>query len=281
MKNTTLAILVGLLFFCCFCAKAENLPAQTENKSKWLDDYKKPVGLTYSAKAVLQTTYLWRGLYCGALNLQPSASVGYGGLYFNAWASVCSATWMFDRFQPEVDLTLGFARWGVDLSLVYIHNFDCRFFDFANYPDKGNRLEIDLRYTVSSKLPLSFLWATRIAASDSYLTQTGDTARAYSTYFELSYAHSFPYDITLRGAVGFTPWRSFYTLFQQDFACQNIELSLSKDWSLAEHCGLKLQGVLSINPSALAKDKTTAEWHPAEPYWQSINTNLALIVYLK
>ena len=48
-------------------------------ESRWLDDYHAKVGLTYNAQARVQTSYLWRGLYCGAANIQASANVGYGG----------------------------------------------------------------------------------------------------------------------------------------------------------------------------------------------------------
>jgi len=40
-------------------------------------------------------------------------------------------------------------------------------------------------------------------------------------------------------------------------------------------------GQLTINPSGLAADKSTAQWKPLDPGWQSINGNLACCVYLK
>lgn len=265
-----------------------------KNKNPWLDDYSKPVGFTYGADAIVQTTYLWRGLYAGGLNLQGSANVGYGGLYALMWWNIGTTDWKFDTFQPEVDLILGFSRWGLDISAVLIHSFQRGFFDFNYYsPGSGNALEVDLRYTVSSKLPLSILWATRFCNSDGFVydgqpsllvpkdAAVGDTLRAYSTYIELSYKHTFPYDISLRGAVGMSPWKSMYSGYKKNFVVPNIELTLRKDWSVSEHCGLKIQGTVSINPSALAADKSTAEWHPKAPGAQSINANIGFGVYLK
>ena len=274
-----LTLCVGALPF-LFCARAY-ASEESKGESKWLDDYHQHVGLTYGASAVLQTTYLWRGLYCGGMNTQLDANVGYGGLYFDMWWNIGTTDWAFSHFLPEVDLSLGFNRWGLDVHVLYIHNFNCGFFDFNNYADHGNRLELDLRYTVSSKLPLSFLWATRVSAADGYLNEHGELVRAWSSYAELSYTHHFPYDISLYGAIGITPWRSCYTGYQRGFAVQNIELRLRKDWSLHERCGMMLQGVFSLNPSALAADHSTAEWHPANPYTQSINANIALGFYLK
>jgi len=254
---------------------------EAKGESKWLDDYRKPVGLTYKVEATLNAMYLWRGLCVGAMNIQPSASVGYGGLYLDMWWNVGATDWTFTHLLPEVDLSLGFSRWGVNVYLLYIHNFNCGFFDFNNYADRGNRLELNVRYTVSSKLPLSFLWATRVAAADGYLNEKGELVRAWSSYAEISYTQKFPYGLSLYGAVGITPWRSMYTGYQKSFAVQNIELRLRKDWDIHPRLGLMLQGVFCINPSALAGDRSTAEWHPTALDKQSVNANIAVGIYLK
>ena len=270
-----LTILVGALPF-LFCARAY---AEEEAQNKLLDDYKAPVGFTYSAQAKIQTAYLWRGLYCGAMNIQGDASVGYGGLYLNMWWNLGTDDWSFKSFQPEVDFTLGFSRWGINLYALYIHNFQHGFFDFRPYESGRNRLEVGLRYTVSSKLPLSFLWATRFTDADTYI-QNGDTIHAYSSYAEISYTQHFAYGLSLYGAVGITPWKSQYTNYQRGFAVQLVELRLRKDWTVSEHCGLMLQGVFCVNPSALAADKSSAEWHPYNPGNQAINANITFGVYL-
>lgn len=250
-------------------------------KSDWLDDYSHPVGLTYNAQATLNAAYLWRGLYVGAANLQASANVGYGGLYIDMWWNIGTTDWRFKTFQPEVDVTVGFSRWGLNASVMLVHNFNCGFFDFSNRIGGGNSFEASLRYTVSSKLPLSILWATRVSAADGYLNASGDTVRAYSTYAEISYTHPFEHGWSLYGAIGITPWKSVYTGYQRDFAVQNIEVRVRKDYDLSSRCGLKLQCVLSVNPSALASDKSTAQWKPYSPSSQSVNANVCVGVYLK
>jgi hypothetical protein len=277
-----LTFCVGALpFLFSASACAQETTETTGQENRWLDDYKKPVGFTYGAKATLQTTYIWRGLYAGGLNLQTSGNVGYGGLYFDMWWNIGTTDWEFRFFQPEVDLSIGFSRWGLDIFLLYVHNFEHRFFDLGYHDSGRNALELDVRYTISSKLPLSLLWATRFTNADAYINTAGDTIKAYSSYMELSYTHHFPYDISLYGAFGITPWRSLYTDYQRNFAVQNIELRLRKDWSVHERIGLMLQGQLSINPSAIAADKTTAQWHPKDPGWQSVNANIGLGIYLK
>ena len=280
-----LAIIVGALPFVFNTrAYAEETTAESPEmkvESKWLDDYKKPVGLTYGAQATIQTTYMWRGLYAGGANIQVDANVGYGGLYADMWWNVGVTDWTFHTFQPELDLSLGFKRWGLNVFILYIYNFDCGFFDFANYADKGNRLDLNVRYTISSKIPLTFVWATRVGASDGYINEKGELVHAHSSYAEINYTQALPYDLSLYGAIGISPWKSVYSGYQQSFVVNNIELSLRKDWSVSAHCGIALKGDFYLNPSALAHDKTTAEWHPKDPGRQAINANIGMIVYLK
>lgn len=269
-----LMLCIGALPF-VFCTRTY------AKESRWLDDYKQPVGFTYGAEAKIQAAYLWRGLYCGGMNLQGSANIGYGGLYLDMWWNIGTEDWTFTKFEPEVDFTLGFSRWGLNIYALYIHNFKRGFFDLGYYETGRNALELGVRYTVSSKLPLSFLWATRFTNADSYLNAAGDTIHAYSSYAEISYTQKFAYGLSLYGAVGITPWRSLYTGYQRDFAVQNIELRLRKDWSVSERCGLMVMGVVCINPSAIAADKQSVEWHPKTPFGQSINANIAFGVYLQ
>lgn len=283
-KVIALAVLVGALpFVFCTHAYAEEAANSQEPKAKsqLLDDYTKPVGFTYSAKATLQTAYLWRGLYSGAMNVQADASVGYGGLYLTMWWNIGVTNWKFDTFQPEVDFSLGFNRWGLNVYMLYIHNFNCGFFDFANYADKGNRLEINARYTISSKIPLAIHWGTRVSAADGYLDDNGELHRAWSSYFQLSYTQALPYGLSLYGAVGMSPWKSVYSRFKGDFVVNNVELSLTKDWSVSTHCGMALFGKVVVNPSAIARDKSSVQWHPDSPGNQSVNANIGFQVYLK
>lgn len=281
-----LAFFVGSLPFISFAyAHAKDTSSdgtyQASEGNPWLDDYSKPVGFTYGANATIQTAYLWRGLYAGGANLQASAEVGYGGLFVNMWWNIGVTDWSFRVFQPEVDLSLGFARWGLKIYALYIYNFNCPFFDFQNYVDKGNRLELNASYTVSSKIPLSIHWATRLAAADGYLNESGDVVRAWSSYAAISYTQQLPYDISLYGAFGITPWRSCYTGYKGDFAVQLVELRVRKDWDVSPQCGMMVLGQLCINPSAFAADVTTAAWHPTNPGAQSVNVNLGFGVYLK
>ena len=232
-------------------------------------------------EAKLNTAYLWRGLYAGGPNIQASANVGYGGGYVDVWWNLGLEGWAFKHFQPEVDISLGFNRWGLNVFLLYIHNFNSGFFDFHNYPDHGNRLEVNVRYTLSSKIPLSILWATRVSAADGYLNEAGEVVRAWSSYAELSYTQKLPLGLSLYGAVGITPWKSIYTGFEREFGVVNVDLRLRKDWSLGSHLGMMLVSQIVINPSALKADRNSLFWHPLNPAKQSVNLNVTYGIYLK
>ena len=264
-RVVALAIFVGALPFVINAGARE---------SRWMDDPHEKVGLTYGVSQTVQTAYIWRGLYVGGWNTQIDANVGYGGLYIDMWWNIGSVDWKFSAFQPEVDFTIGFNRWCVHPYVAFIHNFNCPFFDFSNHPNGGNSLELGLKYTVSSKIPLTVKWTTRVAASDGYLRETvtddgtvvTDTLRAYSSYAEVSYTHPFRDGYFITGAVGFTPWRSLYTGYQDRAALTNIDLQVGKHWTVHPRLGLKLMGEICVNPSAPI---------------HVINTNIGLGIYLK
>lgn len=206
------------------------------------------VGLTYGFSARMQNAYLWRGIRNGGLNMQIDANVGYGGLYADMWWNIGATDWAFTKFQPEVDLSVGFNRWGLNVYLLYIYNFNTGFFDGRNYVGKGNRLEFNFRYTPSQRVPIGIVWATRIAASDGYRNAKGKVKRAYSSYAEVNYTQSLPYGLSIGAAVGLTPWRSCYTSYERNFALNNIDLRLRKDWTVHERLGMMVMAQMAVNP---------------------------------
>ena len=252
-KLATLGLCIGALPF-VFGAGAY----AGENERKSVKDE-----FTYNAQARIQTSYLWRGLYSGGPNIQASANVGFYGVYLDMWWNVGFHDMTFKSFQPEVDFSLGFNRWGLNIYALYIHNFNCGFFDFTNYYGKGNRLELNLMYTIP-KTHLTVRWGTRIAASDCYLNAAGEIVRAYSSYAEISWTQPFKDGWSVFGAIGVTPWKGCYN--PNGAALQNIEVRLRKDWNVGKHTGLMVQGQMAASPMQAIN---------------VINLNLALGVFLR
>ncbi len=257
---------------------ADELTTQdaTSPQKRWLDDYPKRIGLTLSADANIVANYIWRGQYVGGLGLQASARMNYEGLFVDMWWNVGATNWAFSGFNPEVDIALGLDRWGLQLYWLHMHYFDgTPFFNYSNAApgQAGNTSELRARYTVSSRLPLSILWCTRLAGRDGYLDSEGNLQRAWSSYLELKYTFALPHDMGISTAVGMTPWKSLYTGFKGDFAVVNIDVAMSKQWQVKQCC-FSLAGEIMLNPWRMTKDNV--RWEVRNPWQQRINANLTL-----
>lgn len=253
----------------------------THVRSKWLDEYPKHVGLTYSGEMSINANYIWRGLYVGGLNLQAEASVGYGGLFYTLWGNIGTSNWAFSSLMPEVDNTIGFSRWGLTVLFIHMYYFDqnedgtrSQFFDFGNHEKGGITTEWRIKYKVSSKLPLSILLCTRTWGRDGYRDEHGELQRAYSTYCELGYDFKLPYSLTLETRLGFTPWKSFYTSYKGDFAVTNISAQLVYRYAITDYCTLHANAMLMFNPWHVTKDNM--QWNSTNPSEQRLNMNIAL-----
>jgi len=243
------ALFIGALFVClitCGSTYAQ-ASAQVEDdtirvKSRWMDDYPKHVGLTYTVGADVVANYIWRGIQVAGLGVQTDLAVGYGGAYVDLWGSFNAFDWTFTQpgmyinspFYPEVDLTVGFARWGLDVKCLFMYYF-------SGWDDYTQEWRV--KYRVSNKLPLHVMWCTRTFGVDHYENQ-----RAYSSYLELGYEVALPYEMTLMLNVGMTPWKSFYTRYKADFAVVDVDAKLIRNWDVSEKCRINVFGQIMINP---------------------------------
>lgn len=232
----TVVLCTAVLFIASAHVHAQDT---TSTRSKWLDDYPKKVGFTWGVNLEAHANYIWRGLRIGGLCHQGSATVGYGGAYVDGWWSLGATDWQLNTFLPEVDVVVGFRRWGLDVNFIYICNF--------NGP-KNDAGEIRLKYKVSNKLPLSLQITTRPGFKDHYYTEAGEKVRAYSTYFELGYDFALPYDLAISPRVGFTPWKSLYTGYLGNFAVNNISMTLTKVWNVKSFMDVNVFAAIMTNP---------------------------------
>jgi hypothetical protein len=248
------------------------------SESNLASNAKQESGFTWSASAVVTSNYIWRGLYCGGPSLQLDATVGYAGFYANMWWNVGATDWAFTGFNPEVDVTIGFSRWGLNVNYIHCFYFDkypdgtpSRFFDFNNHPRGGGGTtgEWRISYRVSDRIPLSFLVAFRTFGRDGYYVDVnngeyvplGDVTnlddvtlkRAYSTYIELGYDFDLTHDWMLAARVGMTPAKSLYTGFQGNFAVTLVGLKLTKSWPL-KYGALNTFANVMLQPWQVTKD---------------------------
>lgn len=241
MKNRLLFAIVGFVF-ACFSLNVYAVEDSASASSRWLDEHPKHMGFSWSASATLTSNYIWRGLYVAGPSLQADATVGYGGFFANMWWNVGATDWTFSQFNPEVDISIGFSRWGLSVYYIHMYYFDCyvdgspsRFFDFNNYASGGGGTTGEWRiiYRVSDKLPLSVLVGVRTFGRDGYMVD-GELKRAYSTYIELGYDFALGESWQLDARLGMTPAKSLYTGFQGDFAVTMLGLKLHKTWELGK-----------------------------------------------
>lgn len=226
----------------------------TQNTKQWMDDYPKHIGWQWNTSTTLVSNYIWRGLYVGGPSIQADATIGYGGFFANMWWNIGASDWTFNLFNPEVDIAIGFNRWGLQIYYIHMYYFDhynngkpSHFFDMNNHqPGAGGTTgEWRIAYRISNQLPLSILIACRTFGRDGYI-DNGTLKRAYSTYIELGYDFNLTHDWTLQTHIGITPAKSLYTNYQGDFAVNLIGLKLQKNWTL-KHIHINAFAHLMLN----------------------------------
>lgn len=245
----------------------------------------------WSASASINSNYIWRGLNCGGLSLQTDATVSYAGVFANMWWNVGATDWTFQHLNPEVDITIGFSRWGLSVYYIHMYYFDyyadgsrSRFFDMRNHaPGEGGTTgEWRIKYRISDKVPFSILLATRTFGRDGYTDKEGNLHRAYSTYIELGYDFMLSENWQLDARLGITPAKSLYTAYQGNFAFCHIGLNLQKSWIFPTSSNisptLTTFANIMLNPYQVTKDNLI---HPIEQAGsQKLNLNIGCQVAL-
>ena len=277
MQKLSIVIAVVALFACqLVSASTDNVVVYgRDTDGEWLDEHPKHIGFTYSAGFNVVSGYLWRGFQVGGLSFQPAVSVGYGGLSVGLWWNLGAKDNTFRGFFPEMDTYISFSRWGLLLKVTHMHYFNgSRFFDFRQKDIYGggnsNNTELTIGYRVSDKLPLSIEWNTHIGSEDGYVVDQTDNfvkrqldptdnaqglrvKRAFSTYIQIGYDFTLPYQIELPVKLGMTPWRSRYTHYEGSFAVCMISLGLRRDFDL-NICKLNVFGTVTLNPNRINQD---------------------------
>lgn len=214
---------------------------------------------SWSANALVTSNYIWRGLYVGGPSVQLDATVSYTCLFANVWWNIGTTDWTFRGLNPEVDVAIGFSRWGLTVYYLHCFYFDryadgtmSRFFDFRNNTQGGTTGEWRVIYNrpvYTNKrgwtTSVNGLCAVRTFSRDGYYAEAkGEEAsrlvgekvwkRAYSTYIEVGVDQTFDHNWSLAARVGITPAKSIYTFYQGDFAIALVGLKLNKSWDLGE-----------------------------------------------
>ena len=215
---------------------------------------KKESLFSWSASALVTSNYIWRGLYVGGPSVQLDATVSYAGLFANVWWNIGAGDWTFNSLNPEVDVAIGFSRWGLSVYYLHCFYFDhyadgtmSRFFDFRNNTQGGTTGEWRVIYNrpvYTNKrgwtTSVNGLCAVRTFSRDGYYAEASrlegekEWKRAYSTYIEVGVDQTWGQDWSLAARLGITPAKSIYTFYKGDFAVALVGLKLNKGWVLGE-----------------------------------------------
>ena len=207
-------------------------------------------------------------------------------------------------FVPEVNIFASFSFFGAHIGTTHLDYFT--FDPNTKKYDYTYNWEFEAGYDFGELLdfPLYINWYTNIglpnnktncdfiydevevkdAHGNLILDEDGEPImeetqkRAWSSYLEIGYTHTFPYDITLDGKIGMSPWRSDDVYMNQKFAVINLSLRLEKEWEF-DACTLTLFGEGSLNPDLESNKIILNTAGTEKQYLQPLSGNIGLGVW--
>ena len=242
----------------------------------------------YEVGADLVSSYLWRGQNLGGLSLQPSVTLGWNGLYLCTWANIGADNWRFQNLNPELDVTIGYDNYGVQLDLTHLYYFyGDKYFQGLTDANNESSTTMELHAGINigewaEKVPLSIDWYTTVLGYDPILDADGNAKRAWSTYIQVGYDFYLPLDIVLGLKVGFTPWQGMYSDYEevwkngQTIGINNIQLRAEREFELKGIC-LNVWGEAMFNCYGVTKDNIIKTFGEASS--QKLNACIGVGVY--
>ncbi len=207
------------------------------------------MGLVASATALAQdkieatigadfvSQYIWRGLDCGNVSLQPTLGIAYRGFSLSAWGSVGFKS----EDTKEFDLTASYTVGGltVEVTDYWFDSPEKRYF-YYNAHSTSHVFEASVAYDFGL---LSAAWYTNFAGNDG-LNKSGK--RAYSSYFEVNA----PFRLATcewTGTLGVVPYATdFYDT--SGFAVTNVALKAAKDIKITDSFSVPIFAQVVANP---------------------------------
>ena len=202
-------------------------------------DEKEKVETTVAADIVNQ--YIWRGLDCGNVSIQPTLGIGYKGLSLSAWGNVGVSK---DDVK-EFDLTLGYTTGGFNIGItdywfsVGGDDPDNRYFKYDAH-STNHVFEANIGYDFGVA---SIQWFTNFAGNDG---ENKNGKRAYSSYAEVAV----PFKLATcdwTATAGVVPYYSTY-YGTNGFAVTNLSLRADKEIKITDSFSIPIFGQVVANP---------------------------------
>ena len=187
------------------------------------------------------SSYIWRGLDCGSVAIQPTLGIGYKSLSLSAWGS-------YGLTDPddvkEFDLTLAYTTGGFNIGVTdYWFSVgldpDARYFKYDAH-GTNHVFEANIGYDFGFA---SLQWFTNFAGNDGL---NKDDKRAYSSYAELAIPFKLA-TVDWTATAGVVPWAtSLYGT--TGFAVTNVSLKATKDIKVTDTFSIPVFGQIVVNP---------------------------------
>ena len=207
------------------------------------DDVKEAkVETTIAADLVSQ--YIWRGLDCGDVSLQPKLGIGYKGLSLTAWGNIGVSD---PDDTKEFDLTLAYTAGGFNIGVtdywfsVGGDDPDNRYFKY-NAHSTNHVFEANIGYDFKV---FNLQWFTNFAGNDGL---NKSDKRAYSSYVEANVPFKLA-TVDWTATAGAVPYTTSY-YDTNGFAVVNLSLKAVKDIKVTDSFSIPIFGQVVANPSS-------------------------------
>lgn len=182
----------------------------------------------------LVSSYIWRGIHCGGVSVQPALGLSAGGFSLTAWGSVGFTS---PDYIEEYDFTLGYSVGGFSAAVTdYWFNSSSNYFNYESR-ETAHMFEGTVAYDFG---PLALSWNTFFAGND----YSGEE-RAYSTYIEASAPFTVG-SVGLKAEIGLTPWDG--PLYADKLNVVNIGLTGSKEIRITDTFSIPAFTKIVFNP---------------------------------
>lgn len=189
--------------------------------------------------ADITSQYIWRGVECGQVSLQPTLGLAYKGLSLTAWGNVGLSV---PEDVKEFDLTLGYEVGGFNVGITdYYFNTNPHYFNYKS-EETSHMYEGFASYDFGVA---SIAWYTVFAGCDG---TNGSDKRAYSSYFEANVPFRLA-GLDWNATVGLVPYTS--SLYGADgFSVTNIALKATKELHITDSFTLPVFAGINTNPES-------------------------------
>ena len=187
------------------------------------------------------SSYIWRGLDCGDVSIQPTLGVGYKGLSLTAWGSYGITN---PDDTKEFDLTLAYSAGGFNIGITdYWFSVgldpDSRYFKYDAH-STNHIFEANIGYDFGV---LSVQWFTNFAGNDGF---NKNGKRAYSSYAEVAVPFKLA-TVDWTATAGAVPYATeFYGT--TGFAVTNLTLRADKEIKITDSFSIPVFGQVTANP---------------------------------